>query len=212
MSAPTYSLVEASAILGVARQTLARWLAEGCPSVQRANRARGQEWQIRISDVLAWREERAVQQAVGDTAKLDIDEARRRKTAAEAALAELELAKQRGEVVAVEVVAKAVGDQLSACRARLLSLPTKAAPLVAVEADVQVCRDLIEQGVRDALDELVGYGPAGAGGETDDEAPAGDGGADAPAAAADGERVGGSAPAAKRGGKRRARAVEHGAQ
>ena len=136
MAAQTFSLVEVAGLLNVTRQTIDRWLKNGCPFVERADRNRGKDWQLSLPDVVAWREQRAVQAAIGDTSTLGIDEARRRKVAAEAALAELELAKQRGEVVSIDVALQVIGDQLAVCRSRLLNLPTKLGPIVAVETDV----------------------------------------------------------------------------
>jgi phage terminase Nu1 subunit (DNA packaging protein) len=200
-------------LFGVTRQTVDRWLKQGCPFVEKADRDRGREWQLSLPAVVEWREKRAVEQAIGDTSKLGIDEARRRKTAAEAALAELELARQRGEVVSLAVVANVIGDQLSACKARLLSIPTKISPLVATATDVQECRDLLDGAVREALDEITGLDGTGRDRPADFTHHRGDEGddlgADESAAESDGEPVGGSLPKAKPRGQRRARPVEH---
>jgi hypothetical protein len=84
----------------------------------------------------------------------DVEEAKARKLAAEAELAEITLAKARRELVAIDAVAQAVGDEYAAVRAKLLSLPTKLAPLVAIEEREAACRDLIERGITEALNEL----------------------------------------------------------
>ena len=55
----------------------------------------------------------------------DLNEERARKVAAEAQLAEMELAKARREFVAVADVASAWGEVLSAVRGRLLSMPAR---------------------------------------------------------------------------------------
>lgn len=212
-AAQTFSMNELAGLMGVTRQTIDRWLKQGCPFVERADRDRGREWALSLPAVIEWREKLAVERAIGDTSKLDIDEARRRKTAAEAALAELELTKQRGEVVALSVVATVIGDQLSACKARLLSIPTKVSPLVATATNVQECRDLLDGAVREALDEITGLDGSGrdrpsdfAHRRDDDGA---DFGQDEGAAAPDRKRVGRPVSKAKSRGKRGARAVEH---
>lgn len=201
MAEQTFSLTEVAALLGKHRNTISKWIGQGCPYVEKADRDRGKEWQLSLPAVMDWREKYAVEQAVGDTSKLDIDEARRRKTVAEAALAELELSKQRGEVVSLEVVSTVVGDQLSACKARLVAIPTKVAPVLVSVTDVTECRDIIDAAVREALNELSGYD--GAGGSrpsnrrygSDDE---GDDSGEAEAAAApDRKRVGGPGKKAK---------------
>lgn len=50
--------------------------------------------------------------------------------AAEAALVELELAKEQGAVVSIDDVSKEVSANYSALRAKLLSLPSKTASLI----------------------------------------------------------------------------------
>lgn len=62
---------------------------------------------------------------------VSIDVARQRKTAAEAELAEIELAKARADVVGIEDVAKQWDTILTGVRTRLLAMPTKVAPMVA---------------------------------------------------------------------------------
>lgn len=84
----------------------------------------------------------------------DLDEARARKTAAEAELAEIAVAKARREVVEIALVAKAVSDEYAATRAKLLALPSKLGPLVAIETNATACQDLIERGIVEALEEL----------------------------------------------------------
>jgi phage terminase Nu1 subunit (DNA packaging protein) len=210
----TYSLKELSGLLGVHRNTVAKWLDQGCPFVEKADRASGKEWALSLPDVVEWNKTKAVEAAAGDTSKLDVDESRRRKLAAEAAIAELDLAERRGHVVRVDVVMQVIGEQLSTCRARLLALPTKAAPLMVPLDDMLECRDVLDSLVREALDELTGYDGGGSGATAPDRtaSPADDGGgADEASAEADGVGVGGSVPEAKPRGKRRARTVDNGA-
>jgi phage terminase Nu1 subunit (DNA packaging protein) len=139
--------------LGVAINTVTGWVRRGCPYVEKGGKSK--PWIFNTADVVKWREEMAAQAAVGDTSKLDIEEARRRKEAAQAAMIELDLAKRRGEVVEIEEVADAVGDDYANLRAKLLSLPTKLAPQVAGLEDLAKCKAIIEKGVHDALEELV---------------------------------------------------------
>jgi hypothetical protein len=70
------------------------------------------------------------------------DEARTRKVAAEAAIAELELAKIRGELAIVSAVVSAWEDVLSALKAKLLSIPTKMGPIFAVDDDALSIQEL----------------------------------------------------------------------
>jgi hypothetical protein len=87
------------------------------------------------------------------------DEARTRKVNAEAEIAELELAKVRGELVVANDVVQAWDDVLSAMKGKLMSIPTKAAPVVSAESEAGVCQKIIEDLVNEALEELSNYEP-----------------------------------------------------
>ena len=87
------------------------------------------------------------------------DEARTRKVAAEAEIAELELSKIRGDLAVVEDIAKAWDDVLSAMKAKLLALPTKIGPSLAAEEDAFVIQNMIEEQIKECLDELSNYEP-----------------------------------------------------
>lgn len=87
------------------------------------------------------------------------DEARTRKVNAEAEIAELELAKIHGTLVVAEDVVSAWEDVLAAAKAKFLSIPTKAAPIVAAESEPGVCQKIIEDLVHEALEEFSNYEP-----------------------------------------------------
>ncbi len=88
------------------------------------------------------------------------DEARTRKVNAEAEIAELELAKVHGTLVVAEDVVKAWEDVLGALKGKLLSIPTKAAPVVSAENEAGVCEDILEDLMNEALEELSNYDPS----------------------------------------------------
>ena len=130
---------------------------------------------------------------------------RTRLTKAQADKAEIEAAELARELVRTEDVKLTWGELVAAVRAKLLSLPSKLAPLLAPPGRVAEAQALAETMVHEALSELAGSGlPA-------NRARAGGPGAvDAGAAAqVDGEPVGGSLPAAVKRVKRGARKVEH---
>ena len=87
------------------------------------------------------------------------DEARTRKITAEAEIAELELAKVKAILVAAVDVVNAWQDVLNALRGKLLSVPSKAAPQLAVETEPAACQDICEQLINEALEELSNYDP-----------------------------------------------------
>ena len=89
----------------------------------------------------------------------DYEEARAKKVAAEAEITELELAKVRGELVVAEDVVTAWADTLTSLKAKLVSIPSKAAPIVAAEETAAGCQKILDDLVREALEELSNYDP-----------------------------------------------------
>jgi phage terminase Nu1 subunit (DNA packaging protein) len=87
------------------------------------------------------------------------EEARARKVAAEAQIAELELAKVQGELVIAEDVVSAWSDTLSSLKAKIISIPSKAAPIVASEDSAGGCQKVLDELIREALEELSNYDP-----------------------------------------------------
>lgn len=74
---------------------------------------------------------------------------------ARADIAEFEAARMAGEQVPVEEVEAAWAELVARFRARMLALPGKAAPMVAIEDVAAVCNDIIETYVHEALAELA---------------------------------------------------------
>ena len=88
------------------------------------------------------------------------DEARTRKVNAEAEIAELELATVHGTLVVAEDVVKAWEEVLGALKGKLMSIPTKAAPVVSAESEAGMCQDILEDLMNEALEELSNYDPS----------------------------------------------------
>lgn len=82
---------------------------------------------------------------------MSYDEARRRREAAEASIAELREAELRGELVRKVEVERALASRLVALRESLEVLADRMAALVAAESDAQVCRRMIRDEHRKAL-------------------------------------------------------------
>lgn len=119
--------------------------------LRRKGRA-GSEYET--SDVIAWMQRKQVDNLLGDTAAIDIEEAKRRKLAAEAELAETELHQVRGRLIELEEVEKTWSELFAACRARLLSLPSKLSPEVFAADSVTEVKGILKAGVIEALNEL----------------------------------------------------------
>lgn len=154
------SLVECAAILGVHRNTVTNWINKGMPVVQRADRNKGQEWQINVADVLAWREEQAadaVRQTYDNLAEdgeITLDEAKRRKILAEAQMAELDLAKARNAVVGIQDIAERIGEEYAEVRQLLLAIPDVLAQPLSAETDAREVHRIIKEEISNALRHL----------------------------------------------------------
>lgn len=204
---------ELARICGVSLPSIDQWTARGCPYLE-SPREGAKGWLFDTSVVIAWRERMAAQAVQSDTRRIDLNEANRRKTAAQAALAELELAEKRGEVVRVDDAARIAGEGYTRVRARLLAMPGRLAPLLAIADTAEECKDLVEGAVTEALAELaVGMDEDDSG---DDRERSGGASPDAPGDEP-GDALDAQAPAeaqGKRVGRRKARAqprVERGA-
>lgn len=91
----------------------------------------------------------------GKSAKPDFDAAKARKMTAEAGLAEIEFAKERGEVIELQVIEDVLIREYSAVREKLLSIPAKLAPLLdSMKPGIEAKRALLMQEIVEALAEL----------------------------------------------------------
>jgi len=87
------------------------------------------------------------------------DEARTRKVNAEAEIAELELAKVRGQLVVADDVVKAWMDVLGNLKSKLTNIPSKAAPIVASESEAGMIQAVLQDLINESLEELSAYDP-----------------------------------------------------
>ena len=179
----------------VTPQALAKWAVS---PVER----RGRETLYFVPYVIAYREGRH-----SKNDKLDLTHERARLAKSQADKTELEVEVLQGNLLPGEVVSRTWGDYVANCRARLISLPSTAAPRVIgtdmAEAETEL-RDLIYA----ALDELKDYDPSQYGGNgSSGEADKTDGKARRTAAKANRKPVGRRKKGAVKRGKRRARKV-----
>lgn len=85
---------------------------------------------------------------------LNLETEKIRLTAAQASLAELKLSVERGEVVLVEGVQASWTNRVSSCRAKILSLPTRLAPLLVSSSPERVAAT-IDKHIDESLTELA---------------------------------------------------------
>tara|TARA_R110000765_G_scaffold191080_1_gene296204 strand:- start:389 stop:919 length:531 start_codon:yes stop_codon:yes gene_type:complete len=86
---------------------------------------------------------------------LDLDDARKRKLHAEAMLVELELADAQKNTISISDHGEVVGSLGDIIRGRLLVLPSKLAPALALETKQGLCKQIIEDEIRSTLAEIA---------------------------------------------------------
>jgi len=130
------------------------------------------------------------------------DEARTREMKARAMIQELDLAQRQAELLPAEEVGKVWAQYIAKANIRLGAIASSLAPLLVAMTDEAEIKALIDAAIDEARIELAG--------DADDEEDAEPGGDELEAdAAADGEPVGGPAPAAEPRGERRPGPLEH---
>lgn len=191
------SLDKTAQAFGVDPRTVKNWIAAGLPGEQDASK----RWTLNTAQVAEWLRLRERKNALGEIAQIDEQQARRRKLAAEAALAEHELAIKQGSAVSVADAGRGVAVVVSAIRAKLLGLGNKLGPVVAIETEPLECQAVIDAGVHEALLELSQLEPdlrdasariGGLDGGIGEDLPP-----DGAATTIDSERVGGRKPKTK---------------
>ena len=75
--------------------------------------------------------------------------------------AELDVLEHSGELLRLDEVVLGWNKMISECKTRLLSIPSKAAPIVASETNAGAVQEIIEELVREALEELANYENSG---------------------------------------------------
>jgi phage terminase Nu1 subunit (DNA packaging protein) len=97
------------------------------------------------------------EKAAGRSSELNLQEERARLAKEQADAKEMENAIGRGELVKIDDIVKQFEDQLLKSKVKLLAVPTKVAAEVNAAKDVKECKAIIEEAVKEALSELVGY-------------------------------------------------------
>lgn len=150
---------ELADLLSVSVVTVDNWTAAGCPFRRRPVRRGVGQWEFEVGSVVDWLRDRERTAALGDLANVTEIEARRRKLAADAAMAEHELAVAQGKATAISDVETLLCRHIWNARAKFLGIGATLAPQVARETDEQVCRDLIDSKIFEGLSELGGFDP-----------------------------------------------------
>ncbi len=148
------NVTELSEIIGYSRNSILQWIKDGMPIIEGGDN--GKAYKIDSSDAINWlcnrHKSRANERESEASYGYDYDRAR--KMAADADKSEMERDLLTGQLVEVEHVANFVAERLGALRARLLNLPTKLCVKLAATKKREDCKDILEQGIFDALKEI----------------------------------------------------------
>ena len=187
-----FSISKFAEMTGMARETVAKRLSDLEP------RAEGNSKRYESKDALPLLYQ---VEGGGDKATILMSE-RGRLAKAQADKTELEVAQLRGELIPREIVVATWQAFSANARAKLLSLPTKAAHAAITATELHEIEEVLKKQVYEALEELVSDGiPDGYQGIHTDA------GSDAAATESNGESVGRQVSKTQPGGKRRARTV-----
>ena len=144
-------------IMGVTPKTINQWVNQGMPQEGMDGRSR----KFDTAECLVWR----VQKEADDIRAsiegvipehMEYKEAQRRKEAANAQLAELELAEKRGQVAQILDIMTNVCEALSGVRAKLVSMSSRLAGPLTYQEEKEV-RKIIDAEVREVLEGLSEY-------------------------------------------------------
>lgn len=88
---------------------------------------------------------------------ISFDDVRVRKTTAEAEMAEIELKEKKEQLIPIEHITNTWMELIGASKQRMLAIPAKLAPIVAVEEQPAICKQIIEDQIIECLEELTQY-------------------------------------------------------
>jgi phage terminase Nu1 subunit (DNA packaging protein) len=185
-------------VVGVTGKTITRWLDEGLP--RRVSGAPGHPDEYDTGEVIRWMiaRETGAKDEDGNVINFDAERARLTKEQADKTAMQNEV--MRGNLLDGRAVAEHWGTVIVNAKTRLLSIPTKAAPMLLGAKTMPQAREIVERFIIEVLNDLASADcHPGASGIA---------GVDA-ATEVDGEPVGGQASSPKPRVKRRAGPVDN---
>jgi len=135
--------------LALSTKQIAREVEAGMPHERDGNKLKF-PW----PDVRIWRDEHIREMAKAEMRPADKDDARKRREAAEADLAELKLSRERGEVLPVQDFEKLLENAFTRVRARLLAIPPKLGAYGVGHKNARDAQAALEPFVYEAMAEL----------------------------------------------------------
>lgn len=140
-----------SVIFGKNFSTIDAWVRQGMPYVKKGRK--GNDWLFDTSKVISWREAK-LKDEIATPERIEFEEAKRRKLAAEAAILEIELQMKRREVLLRNDVEQSLTHAYLTIKQRIRTIPERIVPQLIAEKDEQVAREILIDEIDDALLEL----------------------------------------------------------
>ncbi|MEW6775376.1 MAG: hypothetical protein AB1405_03740 [Bdellovibrionota bacterium] len=106
----------------LAKRTIERWVADGCPVARLQKLAKGSRYLFDLDHVRGWYEQRFGANA---EKKESLVAAQARLNATKADIAEIELAEKRGEMVSLKEVIRILSDLFNLLQRGIMSVPAK---------------------------------------------------------------------------------------
>jgi len=141
-------------LVGKSQETLRLWIKEGCPVAE--DYVQGKKgYRLDSREVIEWYKKRSVASATSFGDSITKEEAQRRKLAAEAELAELEIAKKKGEVVDIGQMKTELSNRFTELRTAIRRIPERCALRLVGEMDEVVIKDTILDEIDMALEAIA---------------------------------------------------------
>jgi phage terminase Nu1 subunit (DNA packaging protein) len=142
-------------VFGLSPRRIRQLTQEGVlPQVARGKYILGEAVQAYIAHL-----QEKIREAAKNVDPKDLQKELTRLRKAQADKAELEVAEYQGKLHRAEDVEAEWTEMLSNFRAKMLALPTKLAPMLAMQDDIQEVQAMLKAGIYEALQELSEYDP-----------------------------------------------------
>jgi len=152
LASPRLNLEAAAKHFDISTQAYRQWLAKGAPYLHKPTTPKD-SWRICPECVAAWRSGRDAEKEKSTTTQTDYWTEKTRREKAEASLAEMKLAQQRGEMVEASAVARILVGLFGGMRDKLSALPSKLAPRLANCSAIEA-QQVIGAEIHDILNDL----------------------------------------------------------
>lgn len=136
--------------LALSRKQVAREVEEGMPHERGANQALLFPW----PDCRIWRDEKIRERAKAEAQPTDAKGSRNRREAAEAELAELKVARERGSLIPFDVHDRLLEDAFARVRARLIGLPPRLGAMGVGHKTPRAAQAALEPVIAEVMGEL----------------------------------------------------------